>query len=151
MAKQTMPPLLRRAGIESLAIFRALHLGDMLCAVPALRAALPAADITLVGLPRTGAPSHAARPDRLARFYEAARAARFDLALQMHGSGAVSNGIVQAFGARVTAGYAAGIDPAGLRGPQYFAPCPDAGAEPLRLLRLAEWLGAPPRGKHLER
>lgn len=174
MAEQTTPPLLRRAGIESLAIFRALHLGDMLCAVPALRAlraALPKADITLVGLPwaeqfaarfpryidrflafpgHEALPEQPARPDRLADFYDAMRAARFDLALQMHGSGAISNGIVRAFGARITAGHAVGIESAGKKGRQYFAPYPGSGAEPLRLLGLAEWLGAPARGTHLE-
>ena len=113
----------------TLVIFRALQLGDMLCAVPALRAlraALPHATITLVGLPwaqqfasrfpcyidefisfpgHEAFPEQTVRHDQLVDFYAAMRARRFDVALQMHGSGEHSNNVTRAFGARALAGY----------------------------------------------
>lgn len=164
-------PLLQRRPIKKLAVFRALQLGDMLCAVPALRAlrtSLPHTHITLVGLPWArqfagrfhcyiddfvAFPGHPAFPEQpvreegLADFYQAMHAREFDLALQMHGSGEISNQIVGAFGACAIAGHvagSAGVDPA------CFLAYPDSGAEPLRLLRLAQFLGAQAAGTHLE-
>ena len=120
----------RRAG--SLVIFRALQLGDMLCAVPALRAlraALPTTCITLVGLPwavqfaerfpdyiddfvafpgHHSLPEQPVRNDGVAAFYSAMRQQQFDLALQMHGSGEVTNVIVQSFGAKCVRVWLAG-------------------------------------------
>lgn len=98
-------------------------LGDLLCAVPALRAlraAEPSAHVTVIGLPTgqwlaerfphyidrwlpcttcPGLPE--SEPDALAhrRFLRAARAARFDLAIQMHGDGRVTNDFTASLGA----------------------------------------------------
>lgn len=148
----------------NIAVLRALQLGDLLCAIPALRALHardPAAQITLVGLPwarelagRFGRyladfvefPGHPGLPERrcsvdaLSRFFDAMTARGFDLAIQMHGSGEVTNSVVARMGARHTAGYY-----------RAGAVCPDAGRfvewrdaehEVLRHLRLAARLGA---------
>ncbi|HWT71932.1 MAG TPA: glycosyltransferase family 9 protein [Oxalicibacterium sp.] len=168
----TAAPLLLQPDVRKIAVFRALQLGDMLCAVPALRAlrtALPHAHITLIGLPWAaqfaqrfrgyiddfrafpGHPSFPEQPvqqDALPDFYRAMRAARYDLALQLHGSGDISNGVVEDFGARRTAGYAT-AGSARCDAHSYF-PYPDGGPEPLRLLGLMRLLGAPQAGTHLE-
>jgi ADP-heptose:LPS heptosyltransferase len=106
-------------------VLRALPgVGDLLCAVPALRAlrsAQPAARITLAGLPSsgwfvrrysrlvddllavegiTGLPEVVPQPAAAARFLERTQARRFDLAVQVHGSGVVTNPLMAAFGAR---------------------------------------------------
>lgn len=166
------PALLHRLDIDSAVLFRALQLGDMLCAVPALRAlraALPGTRITLVGLPWAeqfvqrfslylddfiAFPGHAAFPEQavqqrqLLDFYHAMQARGDCLAVQMHGSGEFSNGIVKSFRARTTAGYAPVSSSDCDR--QCFFPYPANGPEPLRLLHLVELLGATPMGTHLE-
>lgn len=165
-------PLLQRLDLSSVVVFRALHLGDMLCAVPALRtlrAALPRAHIALVGLPwaqqfadRFAAyvdefipfPGHPLLPEQpvrqhaLARFYRRLCARRFGLAIQMHGNGDVSNDIVTGFGAQAMAGFCRG--PAVHRDRLALFPYPDIGAEPERLQTLMAQLGATPAGTHLE-
>ena len=118
-----------------IAVVRALQLGDMLVAVPALRAlraGYPDAEITLIGLP--WAASFAARLDRYVnlflpfpgwpgidetpydearteQFIAEARAHDYDLVVQMHGSGGQSNPFALALGGRVTAGYYDGPHP----------------------------------------
>src|SRR5690606_26872701 len=164
--------LLEAGPIERIAVFRALQLGDLLCAVPALRAlraAFPRARITLIGLP--WAASFAARfrhylddfiafpgapglPERRAGTHEArafrarARAAAFDLALQLHGDGRHSNAVVAGLGARIWAGFHPADDPAADGG--RCTVCPDGEPEARRLLRLLAFLGIPAQGEALE-
>lgn len=152
-------------------VFRALVLGDMLCATPALRtlrAAWPQAEITLIGLPWAEAlvdrlpsldqfiafPGHAGLPERAAdeaawpAFVDALRSHRFDLLLQMHGSGGITNPLVAGWGARHCAGFA---EPGAWRPePALFAPWPVGGHEIERLLALTDHLGLPRQGVHLD-
>ena len=188
-ATGTAPPVcpLRQLQIEKIAVFRALQLGDMLCSVPvlrALRAAFPHAHVTLAGLPwaerfarrfhayvdefaafpgHPALPEQAVQEDRIPGFYRDMRERRFDLALQLHGSGQISNAIVRGFGARYDAGFVLADDDGRrpdapnpdarrpeARRPDFFADYPEHGAEPLRLLRLLEHLGVPAAGTDLE-
>jgi ADP-heptose:LPS heptosyltransferase len=158
---------------QRIAVFRALMLGDMLCAVPALRALRaghPQARITLIGLPWAGALAQRlacvdafiafaghpalpeAEPDVQAwpGFLAQVQGERFDLALQMHGSGVTSNPIVATFGARRMAGFAAPDAWRPAVDAQGFRPWPDSGHEIERLLALTDHLGLPRRGTALE-
>lgn len=160
------------AGLRRIAIFRALQLGDWLVAIPALRAlraALPHAHVTLIGLPWAhvlierysqylndflafpGYPGLPERPFEAAAFpafVQAAQSAHFDLIIQMHGSGAITNPLVGLLGGKETAGY--------YRPGDYcpnsatFLPYPQELPELWKHLRLMEFLGAPPQGEELE-
>jgi ADP-heptose:LPS heptosyltransferase len=164
MARLTVP--------RTIAVFRALQLGDLLCTVPALRAlkrAFPSARLTLIGLP--WAASFAARfrryvddflefpgypglpervPDaaRVPGFFVEAQARRFDLALQLHGSGSYVNSIVALLGARRTAGYY--VPGEWCPDPETFIPYPAAEHEVRQPLVLLEALGIPACGEELE-
>jgi ADP-heptose:LPS heptosyltransferase len=157
---------------RSVAVFRALQLGDMLCAVPALRAlraGWPRARITLVGLP--WAASFARRfaayvddfvsfpgtselpeqvPDvaRLPAFFTEMRARRFDFAVQMHGNGVSTNAIVARFGARRFAGFCVPATARPCAG--RYLPYPEHLHEIRRNLALAGLLGVPTPSEALE-
>jgi ADP-heptose:LPS heptosyltransferase len=148
---------------KRIVIFRALQLGDMLCSVPALRAlrrAAPHAHIALIGLPwaksfverfrdlldelivfpgARGFPEQREDESALPGFTAAMRERRFDLAVQLHGSGGVANDIVGQFGARAYAGF---VQPGETRDGCFIA-WPDTLPEPRRYLALTGALGAP--------
>lgn len=162
----------RRTAPRRIAILRALQLGDLLCVVPALRAlrvAAPDAHITLIGLPWAsafvqrfdayldhhmvlpgvqGMPEQAATDDALPAFMAAAREQRFDLAIQLHGSGILTNQLVMGLGAKHVAGfYMPGHDcPDAAR----FLPWVEQEHEVLRALRLMQFLGFEAQGEALE-
>jgi ADP-heptose:LPS heptosyltransferase len=155
------------ASPRRVAIFRALQLGDMLCAVPALRAmrqAWPDAHVTLIGLENAasfvarfgdyidelmvfpgveGMPEQPPRPARMPAFFAEARARRFDLAIQMHGTGQQVNDIVAQLGARDTAGFKPRADSPAPSA--HFMAWPGELPEPVRYTALMEFLGIPVR------
>jgi len=147
-----------------IAIFQALNLGDLLCTTPALRAIrsrFPAAEITFIGrpwaedlvarlsmvdrfLPFPGFPGIAESPPGAGRTVP--QWPRFDLVMQMHGSGEVSNGFVAA----LEATHSVGFGPPGERRLTTALTWVDSDREPLRWLRLAETVGAAAAGLHFE-
>ena len=168
-----MAPSRRLVDVRRIAVFRALQLGDLLCAVPALRAlrgGFPDAEVTLLGLPwsRELVPRFASylddflefpgfpglperEPDVAAfpGFLADAHARRFDLVVQLHGAGDLTNPIAVLLGGRRTAG---------LFRPGSYCPDPETFVgdderlpEPRRLLRaVVEGLGLPSAGEDLE-
>lgn len=178
--------LLRSFRPRSIVVLRALQLGDMLCAVPALRAlrhACPHASITLVGLPWAhslrdrlshylddfmafpgfpGFPEQPANPPAFARFVIDARSRGFDLAVQMHGDGRVSNRVARLLGARRVCGFDAADEGQAApgrsggdvgdhdRGKDAWLRYPDEGHELRRLLALMRLLGCEERDESLE-
>src|SRR4051812_21107984 len=102
---------------KNIIVLRALMLGDLLCTVPAFRAlrkAFPASRITLAGLPWAkvfverfsqyfddfiefpgypGLPERKPEIEQIPDFIKSVQAQKFDLALQMHGSGSFVNSV----------------------------------------------------------
>jgi ADP-heptose:LPS heptosyltransferase len=154
------------------AVLRALALGDLLCAVPALRAlrrAWPDAEIALIGLPWArefvarfsnyldrfiefpgwpGLPEREPLLEQIPKFVAAMQREQFDLAIQLHGSGTIVNSLIALLGARQTAGFF----PPGYFCPdaKTFALWPDDGLEVERLLSLVDFLGLETYGDELE-
>jgi ADP-heptose:LPS heptosyltransferase len=158
--------------IHRIAIFRALPgLGDFLCVVPALRAlrtAFPQAVITLIGLDHTwplvaryphyidsflpfpGFPGlKEKKPDvrELLAFLNAMQG-RFDLALQMHGNGSISNSFTLLLNANCTAGFY--LPTSHCPNEDTFLPYPTHFSEVQRYLSLLKFLAIPSQGDALE-
>lgn len=147
-------------------------LGDLLCSGPAFRAlrrAMPNAHIALIGLPWAkrmrevlpgsidefiefpgypGFPERDPALEQLPSFLELMRRRRFDLAIQMHGNGVLSNSLVTAFGARRSAGYY--VHGHFCPDPTTFILYPQQVPEVWRHLALLTHLGIPACGDHLE-
>lgn len=155
-----------------IAVFRALQLGDLLCAVPAwraLRAAWPDAHLTLIGLPwardfaqryghyldgfiefpgAPGLPEREADAGAYPAFVQRVRALQLDLLVQMHGSGELTNPLAAGWDARAVAAFHRGADERDAGGVRLE--WHEHEQEVLRNLRLVAAAGAAPRGAHLE-
>ncbi len=156
-----------------LVVVRALPgLGDLLCVVPALRALraeFPEAEIDLLGLPTAqafvqrfshyvngliefpGFPGIKERPTavrELPAFLAQMHSRTIDLALQMHGSGIVTNPFTLLLGARQTAGFY--LPSVCCPDPERFLSYPAFEPEVRRHLRLMAFLGVPLKGEELE-
>ena len=155
----------RVPNVRKIAVLRANALGDFIVTLPALdalRATYPDAEIILLGRRmhaelldgRTGAVDRVvvAPPLTLGKddeegalppeaFVQQMQAERLDLAIQLHGGGYHSNGLVRRLGARVTAGSKTPDAPALDR----WIPYPLWQHEILRFLDVVALVGARPR------
>jgi ADP-heptose:LPS heptosyltransferase len=158
--------------MTSIVVVRALHLGDLLCATPALRslrARYPRARITLIGLPWArafvplvprlidafeefpgfpGIPERPVDPSRLDAFVVRMRAQHIDLAVQLHGSGRYINDFTAQLGAERMVAFDERA--AESRDDMTLVPWPGAGSEIERLRDLPRALGWPDTGDRLE-
>jgi ADP-heptose:LPS heptosyltransferase len=158
--------------VKKIGIFRALQLGDMLCAIPAIRAlrqAYPHAQIILLGLPWAKSftdrfdhyldgfihfPGYPGLPEQgfdvklFHQFVGQMQEQKFDLLLQMQGNGSLVNPMMELFGAK----YVAGFKAEGHYAPDtdLFMDYPDHGSEIERHLSLIAHLGIEPLGTELE-
>ena len=154
-----------------IALFRALQLGDMLCAVPAFRAlrhAFPQAEITLIGLPWANSfaqrfnkyidrfivfPGYPGLPEQpfsqpaWHEFVAFMQAEEFDCILQMQGNGTIVNELLQQLQAKQLAGFHRHDC---RMNAETFVDYPEQEHEARRHLLLMEHLGIPDCGDQLE-
>jgi ADP-heptose:LPS heptosyltransferase len=152
-------------------IFRALQLGDMLCAIPAIRSlrmAFPKAEIVLIGLPWAasfvqrfnqyidrfipfpgypGLPEQSWSQQAWDQFTASMKEESFDCILQMQGNGTIVNNMLVQLHARQLAGFH--TTDCYMESP-LFMEYPDYGHEINRHLLLMEHLGITNTGAWLE-
>ncbi|MGF7214083.1 ADP-heptose:LPS heptosyltransferase [Spirosoma lacussanchae] len=160
---------------ERIAVFRALKLGDLLCAVPAFRAvrrAFPNAHIALISLPWAsefvarfpnyfdefiafpgwpGLPEQPLNPAQTVQFLSTMQSRQWDLVLQQQGNGTLINAMLALFGSGAVAGFHPTDHPERFApNPDLFMPYPPVEHEIIRHSRLMEFLGIPVPGTELE-
>jgi ADP-heptose:LPS heptosyltransferase len=157
---------------KKIGIFRALQLGDLLCAIPAIRAikkAYPFSEITLIGLPwgasfvrrfsdyfshfllfpgYPGIPEQPFDPLQFIEFLKEANKKEFDVVFQMHGNGSLINPMIQMLGARRTVGFFE--EGRYCPHPDFYLQYPEGFPEVERHLKLMEFLGFKEVSKNTE-
>lgn len=169
-AATTARLLARIPAPHKVAVVRASRLGDFICATPALRAlrlALPEAAIAVITLPALrdlvrrspyfdryitfpGFPGIAQQffqPSAALRFFQRMQSERFDLAIQLQGSGVYANPFTLMLGASATAGFVRAEDDASHMDAALV--WPDGGHETRRLLALMRHIGIEARDEQL--
>lgn len=156
--------------LKKIGIFHALHLGDILCTIPAIRSirnAYPDAKIFFIGLPDSeplirrfshyfddfvpfpghpGLPEQSFDEESFYCFLDKIRSIHFDLMLQMQGNGAIVNHMMRSFNARCLAGFCKTNKDEN----EFFLAYPNQGHEIHRHLSLIEHLGLPTDNDELE-
>jgi ADP-heptose:LPS heptosyltransferase len=163
---------LAETSIKKIGVFRALQLGDMLCAIPAMRAlrrAYPHAQIILLGLPWAksfterfdhyfdsfihfpgypGLPEQGFNPKVFHQFIGQMQEQKFDLILQMQGNGSLVNPMLESLAPKHLAGFKMNGHYAPANG--LFLEYPNFGSEIERHLALMKYLDIEPLGTELE-
>jgi ADP-heptose:LPS heptosyltransferase len=163
--------MLDKNSTSSIAVFRALQLGDMLCIIPTIRsvrAAFPNATITLIGLPWQrdfvkrfpnyfddfvefpgwpGLPEISWNAEKCTEFLQLMQQRKFDLVLQMQGNGILTNSMCLLWNGKLTAGLRKSTE---MVSKGLYVVSDDQEHEVLRFLKIADVLNIERQGSDLE-